>query len=360
MEIINRLAALRNLIRDSGCTHGLITDPLDAHQISGFKSSNVYLLVSSRRQILFTDFRYREVAGRFVRLHPEWKFVEVKSTAFKTIAAHVPVGARVGYQSNLLPVDTMARLRAALKGSKLVRFGEKIAWLTVPKTASEVKAMAHAARIGDRALERVRAQLRLGISEAEIAGLLEEQCHLLGSKGPAFETIVLFGRRSALPHGVPGTTPLRKGDFILFDFGCTVDTFFSDMTRTFVAGKASSGQKQVYESVRLSQEAGRRAIRAGMRCCDVDRVVRCLIEQDGFGDAFGHATGHGVGCRIHENPRLASSEKSVLPPCAVVTVEPGIYLPELGGVRIEDMVFLHPEKPRVLTSFPRHLMELEL
>jgi Xaa-Pro aminopeptidase len=196
------------------------------------------------------------------------------------------------------------------------------------------------------------------MTERQVRDLLEEQCRKHGSEGPAFDTIVLFGRRSALPHGVPTNARLRDGDFVLFDFGCTIDGLRSDITRTFVKGTASARQRQVYRTVQEAQRLARRGVRARVSCATVDRLAREHIDRAGFAQCFGHATGHGVGYRIHEGPRVSATAASRLPEGCVVTVEPGIYIPSLGGVRIEDMVCVTRTGARILTGFPRRLMEI--
>lgn len=218
--------------------------------------------------------------------------------------------------------------------------------------------MRRAARIGDAAFARIVTELRPGISEHETALLLEEHCRALGSEGPSFDTIVLFGARSALPHGRPGSARLKRGDFVLLDFGCMLGGLCSDMTRTVVFGKASETQTRVYKTVLSAQTVGRKAVRAGVGVAEVDKAARDVIIAAGYGDFFGHATGHGVGRRIHEAPRVAQKSKAVLTPGAVVTVEPGIYLPDVGGVRIEDMVVVTGSGANVLTRAPRQLMEI--
>jgi Xaa-Pro aminopeptidase len=198
------------------------------------------------------------------------------------------------------------------------------------------------------------------MTEQEAAGELEGLCRQQGSSGPSFETIVLFGPRSALPHGVPSGARLRRGDWVLMDFGCMIDGFCSDMTRTSVAGGASGRQREIYNAVLLAQAKGRDAVRAGVAASDIDKAARDSIAAHGFGDHFGHATGHGVGRRIHEAPRVASNSHVKLGDGAVVTVEPGVYIDGFGGVRIEDMVAATPGGAHLLTRSPRHLVEIDL
>ena len=166
-----------------------------------------------------------------------------------------------------------------------------------------------------------------------------------------------LGRRAALPHGIPSDARLAAGDWVLCDFGCTVQGFMSDMTRTFVMGRASARQKRIYDAVLRAQESARYAVTAGVRTSDVDKCARDVITAAGYGPLFGHATGHGVGLRVHEKPRIASSDKSILQPGTVITIEPGVYHPRFGGVRIEDMVVVKKGGGETLTASPRRLIE---
>jgi Xaa-Pro aminopeptidase len=187
--------------------------------------------------------------------------------------------------------------------------------------------------------------------------MLEDLCKKYGSEKPSFDTIVLFGPNSALPHGRPSDRKLKKGDWILFDFGCTVRGFCSDMTRTIVFGKAGDRQKQIYSIVLAAQGKAKQKIRPGIQACEIDMYARTVIDKAGYGDTFGHATGHGVGLQIHESPRLFKNNTTTLVPDMVVTVEPGIYISGFGGVRIEDMVVVTKKGYRSLTRTPRTLLE---
>lgn len=358
--MIDRLHAARSLLRKQGCSHVLVTDVIDCEYLSGFRASSVFILLSKNQQFLFTDFRYRQAATSFCDHHPEWKFVEITESSFSELSPLVPKGSAIGVQSNSLTVDRYEHLRKACRGSRIVKLSTKITDLFYAKKAPEIRAMSQAARAGDHALHEILPTITLGITEEQVRTRLEAACRSHGSSGPSFETIVLFGDRSALPHGVPSKRRLKRGDWILFDFGCTINGFCSDMTRTFVAGRATTEQKRIYDVVKRAQEKGRASVRPGIAASDVDRVTREQIEHEGFGEKFGHATGHGVGRRIHEGPRVSRKDSTILQEGMVVTVEPGIYLPTFGGVRIEDMVAVTSRGGRVLTHFPRELMELDL
>ena len=197
-----------------------------------------------------------------------------------------------------------------------------------------------------------------GMTEFEVAGILESALRQAGSDGFPFPSIVASGPNAALPHARPTARKLTRGDFLLLDFGARVGGYCSDITRTFVIGQASAEQRDIYEVVRLANERATRAVRPGMSGRDADGVARGYIEDRGFGDLFGHSLGHGIGLEVHEAPRLAKTAEGPLVAGAVLTVEPGIYRPGWGGVRIEDDVHLSPGGAQVLTRFTRELIEI--
>jgi Xaa-Pro aminopeptidase len=357
---IGRIRAIEALARRSGCDAILVSDPVDVVYSSGFKSSNAYLLVSKKERLLFSDFRYRSAAQAFCRANTSWQFSEIRESAYGFVAAHLPKGARVGVDAAALSLEVFDRLVKNNRGIAFVKLHGDIAAVATVKTPAEIRAMARAARIADRAFAELLIGIRLGQTEAEVARRLDALCLTHGSEGAAFDTIVLFGARSALPHGAPGTRRLRRSDWILCDFGCRCAGFCSDMTRTMTAGPANDQQKKIYHIVHEAQRRARCAAKPAMTTAQLDAVARDYITESGFGDYFGHATGHGVGRRIHEKPRVAKTDTTRLRPDMVVTIEPGIYLPRFGGVRLEDQVVITDAGIRTLTNTPRRLLELSL
>jgi Xaa-Pro aminopeptidase len=357
-SVSDRLFLARSLMASHGCSHLFVNDPVDVEYLSGFHSSNAYLLISKRKNIIFTDFRYQEAVKKHCTGHPDWLFVLIKDAVFPFIERELPAHATIGFQADVVTVDTFGKMKKAFRGNGLVPLDRLISDISIVKSRSEVTAMRDAAAIGDAALREFCGWLKTGVSEKEAAAKLDRLCSAGGSEKPSFDTIMLFGKNSALPHGRPGLEKLAKGDFVLIDFGCTVRGFCSDMTRTFVFGKASARQRELHALVLKAQEAARKAARAGIFARALDAVGRDIIQTAGFGGQFGHGLGHGVGLRIHEQPRLNEKCESILLTGSVVTVEPGIYLPGFGGVRIEDMVLLTGNGSKHLTHFPRELMEL--
>jgi Xaa-Pro aminopeptidase len=355
-----RLAKIKKLLAEKRCSHILITDAIDAEYLCGFHSSNVFLLISRTRNLLFTDFRYKEAARAFSIAHPQWRFVQTTENGLAALSSYCPSGSVVGVQSGAISVDRFDALKKQLDGVRFVKLGDFVDALIIPKEAFEISLTKQAAAIGDRAFGLFVKYLKAGMTERQAARMLEDNCRRLGSEQPSFETIVLFGERTALPHGRPSERPLKKGDFILVDFGCTVGGFFSDMTRTVIFGAASLRQRKLYSIVEKAQQMGREAIREGVAASVVDSCARSVIEKAGYGEYFGHATGHGVGRRIHEKPRIAKENATMLPAGAIITVEPGIYIPKFGGVRIEDMVIVQKNGSETLTISPRSLIEVFL
>jgi Xaa-Pro aminopeptidase len=226
------------------------------------------------------------------------------------------------------------------------------------KDADEIAAIERAVRAAEEALGATVARLQPGLTELAVAGLLESALRDAGSEGFAFPTIVAAGPRSALPHARSSVRRIERGDLLLIDFGAIVDGYCSDITRTFVMGRADDRQREIHGIVREANALAAAAVAPGMTGRDADAVARRYIESRGHGQEFGHSLGHGIGLEVHESPRLASSADAVLPSGAVVTIEPGIYLPDWGGVRIEDDVYLDGSGSRILTSFTRELLEL--
>jgi Xaa-Pro aminopeptidase len=226
------------------------------------------------------------------------------------------------------------------------------------KDAGELALIEAANGIAIRALERTLPQLRAGMSELEIAGVLEKSLRDEGSEGFPFPSIVASGPRSALPHARSSSRRVEDGDFLLLDFGAETRGYCADVTRTFVMGRARDEQRAIYDVVRVANESAASRVKAGMTGRDADAIARDYIEQRGYGDLFGHSLGHGLGLEVHEAPRLARTAEGALAEGAVVTIEPGIYRPGWGGVRIEDDVFLGPNGPKILTSFTHELIEL--
>jgi Xaa-Pro aminopeptidase len=353
------LARLRQQLAARGLDGFFVAAPetlprVNLRYLSGFTGSSAYLLVTAQEAWLLTDFRYVEQAeaeaGTFeVRQH--------ERPYLKTVAALVNEAGlkRIGFEADKVPVRMWQEWREALPAVEWVDTGGLVEDLRVIKTPAEVEAIRRAAAVADRALEALLPRLA-GSTEAEWARALETAMREAGADRLAFPTIVASGPRGSLPHAQPTDRTILPGDLVTIDFGATVDGYNSDETVTVVVGTPREArQREIFEIVRAAQAAGLAAVRPGVYASRVDEAARSVIRDAGYGPAFGHSTGHGVGLEVHEAPTLAGQPAvdRMLEPGMVVTVEPGIYLPGWGGVRLEDTVVVTETGYERLTRFPK-------
>jgi Xaa-Pro aminopeptidase len=351
-----RRQALRALLAHADLSALLVTKRVNVRYLTGFSGSYGALLLLHDRTLFFTDRRYEQQAAAEV---PGTELVMAPGDQIGAVASVLrAAGDGLGFEPAGLSWDDGQRLRIAVPGSAVVPAPPLVEELREVKDEGEVAAMREAARLGCEALDELLGDLRPGVTEREAAVALELAMRRLGGDGLAFDTIVAFGEHAAEPHHHPGARPLARGDLVKLDFGARVDGYCSDMTRTVVFGRASQRQREVYEVVRLAQAAGLACLRAGVPAGEVDRACRETIAEAGLGDAFAHPTGHGVGLEIHEAPRLRPGVGEPIASGMAVTVEPGVYLPGFGGVRIEDLVVARPDGHDLLTTAPKELLEL--
>src|SRR4051812_11585917 len=354
-----RLAALADGLTAAHVDGLLVTSLANIRYLTGFSGSSGLLFVTPRDVVFITDFRYqtqvRDEIGDLARVT-----IEPQSlwTGLWKLLAELPRITVAGFESaHLLHRDFQ----------RLLEHGSRWQWrptldlvetLRERKDAAEVELIRQAAGVATRALERTFTQVRVGMRETAVAGVLEKALRDEGSEGFPFATIVASGPRSALPHAHSSVREIERGDFLLLDFGAEIGGYCADVTRTAVVGRASEEQRGFYDVVRVANERASANVRAGMTGRDADALARDYIQQRGFGDLFGHSLGHGLGLEVHEAPRLAKTADGALAEGAVVTIEPGIYRPDWGGVRIEDDVHLGPDGATILTHFDRELIEL--
>ena len=355
-----RLAALIDSLTAAHVDGLLVTSLANIRYLTGFSGSSALLVVTPRDALLITDFRYQAQA-------PD----EVGDTARITIEsqslwaglwqqlAQLPTVQIVGFESAHLLHRDFQRLMEAGSRWQWRPTLDLVETLRERKDVDEIALIEQAAGIATRALDRTLAMVRAGMTELEVAGVLEKALRDFGSEGFPFPTIVAAGPRSALPHARASAASIQDGDFVLLDFGAEIGGYCADITRTVIVGRATAEQREVYDVVRGANEQAARDIRPGMSGRDADAIARAYIERRGFGELFGHGLGHGVGLEVHEAPRLARTAEGALAEGAVVTIEPGVYRPGWGGVRIEDDVVLAAAGPRILTQFTRELLELK-
>jgi Xaa-Pro aminopeptidase len=355
-----RLSALQAGLHEQHLDALLLAGLANIRYLTGFSGSNALLLVPARgHATLFTDFRYQtqvvDEVGELARV------VIAANSLWAELWTLLPTQTSlevIGFESAHLLHRDFERLlndgaRWQWRPSK-----ELVESLRERKDAGEVALIEVAADIATAALSATLPQIRAGMTETGIAGVLEKALRDAGSEGFPFATIVASGPRSALPHARSSNRIVESGDFVLIDFGAVHAGYCSDITRTVVVGVASDEQRQIYEAVRVAQDRGCTEVRAGMRGKEADALARDYLRGVGLAEEFGHSLGHGIGLEVHEGPRLASTAEAILPLDAVVTVEPGVYRAGWGGVRIEDDVLLAAAGPRRLTEFPRELLEL--
>jgi Xaa-Pro aminopeptidase len=265
---------------------------------------------------------------------------------------------RVGVEAEFVSLKLLERLKELLPMVIFKPTERLIESLSIIKDAEEIARIRKAVRIAEKAFSDVLKLVKPGISEKDIALDIEFKMRALGAENAAFDTIVASGQRSSMPHGRASDKKLRKGDFVTVDFGCLYHGYASDITRTVVLGKASEKQKSIYNIVLSAQKAACKAVKPGLACARLDGVARDMIMKAGYGDYFGHGLGHGIGTIVHDKPVLNPQSNDVLEPGMVVTIEPGIYIPNWGGVRIEDDVLVTANGGQVLSRLPKDLLEL--
>jgi Xaa-Pro aminopeptidase len=328
----------------------LVSAPANIVYLTGFSSSNAAVLVEPERVRLFSDFRYAE-AGREVE---GVEFVEVGRDLYAALAEEL--SGRIGFEAEVITYRRHASLHAG--GLELApRYG-LVEELRAVKDEGELEAMRRAAAITSEALERFAEERFTGRSERDLAWRLDTLFRELGADSPAFETIVAGGPNSARPHSRPTDRPIGPGETIVIDAGAKVDGYNADCTRTFAAGLLPEQLKEAYDVCLAGQLAGLEGVNPGVSGVDADAAARSVIEEAGLGEQFGHGLGHGVGLEVHEAPRLSKQSQDTLAANNAVTVEPGVYLAGVGGIRIEDLVVVRDDEPEILTTFTKDLVSV--
>ncbi|CAM01381.1 Xaa-Pro dipeptidase [Saccharopolyspora erythraea NRRL 2338] len=356
---------LRTGLRERELDAMLVTDLLNVRYLTGFTGSNAALVVhaadepgAETRTVFCTDGRYLTQAAAEV---PDLEQVIERASALalaERIAAAAGAHRRTGFESHHVTVDGRDELADAAGAAELVRAPGLVERLRLIKDEAEVEALRMACAAADRALADLieHGGLRPGRTELEVARELDGRMLDHGAAGPSFDTIVAAGANSAVPHHRPTDAVLAPGDFVKIDFGALVDGYHSDMTRTLVLGRPAEWQQEIYQLVLAAQTAGRDAVAVDADVREVDTAARAVIEEAGYGDRFLHGLGHGVGLEIHEAPALSQRGDGRIAAGMAVTVEPGVYLPERGGVRIEDTLVVRPGTPELLTLTTKELI----
>jgi Xaa-Pro aminopeptidase len=337
----------------------LVLQPENRRWVSGFTGTSGMAVIPRQGQPVFlTDFRYTQQAGQQCQGFDIVRHGQEIAADIKAVLGDLGI-TKLGIEKDYITVGQNAKWTAEMPGIELVPLSDILLDLRAVKDEGELELLAEAAVIADKAFAHILGFLKPGVSERRVALELERHMVDLGATGPSFETIVASGVRSSMPHGVASEKLLEGNDFITMDFGCIYEGYCSDMTRTVVLGTASPRQREIYDIVLEAQLAGVRGIRAGISGKEADALTRDIIAAKGYGEQFGHGTGHGVGLAIHESPRAGVTSQDTFVVNNIITVEPGIYIPDWGGVRIEDMLVVKAGGSRNFTTSPKELIEIK-
>lgn len=353
---MKRIDCIRRQLQAEKADVFLITNPVNRRYLTGFSGSAGLVWISADKQGILTDFRYIEQVKTEC---PDWELIKIEDyfDTLKTLISEQNIN-RIAYEKDHVTVGQLQQWEDKLS----VEFIPITGWvqdLRMIKDDTEIEYIRKAAQIGDKAFANLLPTIRSGTTERDLALELEFLMRREGADGMSFEPIVASGPQSALPHARPGERLLSVGDFVVFDFGCTVNGYCSDMTRTVLIGEPEEKHMLIYDLVLKAQMESLSAVAPGKTGSEIDAIAREIITNAGYGEYFGHGLGHSVGLEIHENPRLSKKDQTILRPGMVVTVEPGVYLPDFGGVRIEDLVVVTEEGHEVLTSTFKELYVVE-
>ncbi|WP_027091729.1 M24 family metallopeptidase [Cohnella thermotolerans] len=353
-------------MKESGIDAALITAPINIYYFTGFLSDPherflaLFLDARSDEELLFVPELDAEAArqtGTAARLVP----LSDTDDPYAKLRAQGAAGScgSLGVEKGCVTLEKAERFGEAFPNARFVDVTGFIDSLRVRKTEEEIANVKLAVETIEQVVEYAAGRAVVGMTELELTAELEYQMKRLGAEKPSFESIVLTGKRSALPHGVPEAVPIAAGDFLLIDIGVKVQGYCSDITRTFLMGEGTPEQENIYRTVLAANEAGIAAVRLGAAAAEVDRAARNVIAAAGYGEYFTHRVGHGFGMDIHEFPSLHGENAHPLEPGMLFTIEPGIYVPSIGGVRIEDDVYLREDGTvQVLTGYPKDLIRL--
>lgn len=341
-----------------GLSGVLLTNPADWYYLTGFTGEAGALIILRRKAILLTD-------GRFtLQAKEETSGIRVAKQKGSLAASAGELlrdcgRGKIGFDAGQVSVEQFRSLRRSA-GARIrwAAVGAEIGSLRQVKELGEIAQMRKAALLAGSVLGAALKLLKPGVREIEIAAEIEYQMRRLGASGPAFETIVAFGSRSAHPHARPTEKRLRKNELVVLDLGAILGHYCSDITRTVFVGRAPARIRRWYTAVQEAQAAAVAAARVGIRCGDIDAAARGVLAHYRLDKYFVHSTGHGLGLEVHESPRVARGQKQVLVSGNVITIEPGVYVPGVGGIRIEDDVVIHAKQTEVLTQVPRNFIEI--
>lgn len=353
----SRRSRLKPFFEEYSLKAVLFTDLRNIRYLCGFSGTEGALLISQDDAWFLCDSRYTAQAAE------EIQGAEIRETAavrIDTVAelAHKNGLDRIGFEAAHTTVSAFRRMSEKLNGIELVELGTNLDEIRICKDRAEIELLASVATLSSQALTSVLAEIKPGVREIDIASALEFEMRRRGADGKAFDFIVASGERGAMPHGRASDKIIQAGELVTIDFGALKDGYHSDETVTVACGTPETRAMEIHSIVKAAHDRAIEAVRPGISCKDLDEVARSYIRDRGYGDYFGHGLGHGIGLEIHEMPTLSPRSTAVLEEGMVVTVEPGIYIPGFGGVRIEDTVVVTGDGCRVITSADKQLLVL--
>jgi Xaa-Pro aminopeptidase len=345
-------------MREAGMTVFLVSALAHLRYLFGFTGSNGMGLITSDLCFFVTDWRYREQAAEEVH-HAEIVIVRRDLLAPLKERQLVKAGDQIGFEAQHLSFRLFSQLHKLVNGVKFIATEHLVEKIAIPKEPGEIASLRRAGAMAGAVWDQVLPFIRRGAAESDIAAEILYRARKLGSENEAFDPIVASGPRGALPHARSSKRLLQPGDFVVVDYGCVVEGYAADVTRTVAIGEPPARLRQAHAAVQKACELACEAARPGMKGIDLDGVARKYLDACGFKDEFNHSLGHGLGLDVHSLPRLGPESQDIIPANAVITIEPGVYFPGLGGVRIEDDLLVTESGNEVLTPMSRELFVVE-
>ena len=345
---------INEIFKNTDCDVLFISAQPEIFYLSGFTGDDSYLVITKNKRYIVTDSWY------FIQAAAEAVDYEMVNIAKTPVSAVLKSenAKKIGYLEKSMTCFYFNNLKSKLDGVEFEGISTIIEKVRMIKSEDEIEKIRIAAKIADEGFSHILKFIKEGVQEIDLALELEFFMRKKGASALSFETICASGVRSAMPHGAASDKKIENGDFVTFDFGCVFDGYVSDMTRTVVLGKASEKQKEIYRTVLKAQKAALSVLKAGICAKDVDKISRDIIKNAGYGENFGHGLGHSLGLLVHEAPSLSPKCDTILSPNMLMTVEPGIYIENFGGVRIEDLVVIKDGGILNLTSSEKELIEI--
>ncbi|MDP4093539.1 MAG: Xaa-Pro peptidase family protein [Bacillota bacterium] len=353
----SRISSFRHKLKEKDLDGALITKRENYIYLSGFTGTSAVLVITQKEAVLVTDFRYVTQASQQAPSFKIEQYTGSMLAALETMIKKFSL-SRIGFEEEVVSYKAYTEYKSKFGKTELVPLEGVIERLRAVKSSYELEIIKEAVKIADRAFDHILQYIKPGVSEIEIASELEHFIKKQGAKGTSFDTIVASGERASMPHGVASEKKVSNGDVITMDFGALYKEYCSDMTRTVFLGQPREELKKIYNIVLEAQLEAIEGAHAGKTGREIDRIARDIIYSNGYNNNFGHGLGHCVGLEIHEEPRLSPMGNIQMENGMTVTVEPGIYVEGLGGVRIEDIILINDDKPLILTSSPKEMIIL--